>query len=95
MENKENNKIFANGMMFKRKNPKAPDFVKGHVSVMIEDFTTFLKAHNNRGWANFDLKESKGGKLYFELNTWKKDIDDKEGEELAKHDGIKADEIPF
>lgn len=68
--------------MFKRPREGAPDFVKGGISVKVEEFIKFLKAHDNKGWVNLDLKKSKTGTLYLELNTYKKeadkDIDDAE-----------------
>jgi hypothetical protein len=65
-------KIFADGMMFKRPREGAPDFVKGAISVKVDSFTEFIKKHNKNNWVNLDLKESKEGKLYLELNTWEK-----------------------
>ena len=84
----ETEKVFADGMIFKKKHDKAPDFVKGHVSIKVEDFVKQLeKFKDERGWVNYDLKLSKGGKIYFELNTWKP--------EKTDTPDIKDDEIPF
>lgn len=66
-------KIFVNGMIFKRPKEGAPDFVKGSISVKVSDFGAFMVEHENNGWINIDLKSSKEGKLYLELNTWKKE----------------------
>ena len=63
-------KIFANGLSFKRPNEKAPSFVKGSLSIKTDEFIEFLKANTVNGWVNLDLKESQKGTLYFELNTW-------------------------
>lgn len=65
-------KIFADGIMFKRPRNGAPDFVKGSISIKVADFIPFVEKHSVDGWLNLDLKESKGGKLYLELNTWQK-----------------------
>lgn len=65
-------KIFTDGLLFQLPNPQAPDFVKGKLSIKVEDFTKFMKTHANNGWVNIDLKVSQGGKSYAELNTWKK-----------------------
>ena len=80
-------KIFADGIMFKRPREGAPDFVKGSLSIKVEDFIKFLKAHDNEGWVNLDLKKSQGGKLYLELNTWKK--------EKASEPSEDSEEPPF
>jgi len=69
MEKQE--KIFVDGMMFKKPRDGAPDFVKGTISVKAVEFTEFLKKYETNGWVNLDLKKSKEGKLYLELNTWK------------------------
>jgi len=73
-------KIFADGIMFKRPKEGLPDFIKGNISVKVADFGTFLAKHEKNGWVNLDLKESKGGKLYLELNTWEKKVE-KKGED--------------
>ncbi len=62
-------KKFVDGMIVKRK-PKAPDFVKCSLSFKCADFVTFMKANHKKGWLNVDLKMSKGGKLYAEVDTW-------------------------
>jgi hypothetical protein len=69
MANKE--KVFASGLIFKEPHENAPAFVKGSLSVKVADFTAFLQANEtNSGWVNIDIKESQGGKLYCELNTY-------------------------
>ena len=101
-------KIFADGFIFKRPSEKAPDFVKGNISIKIAEFIPFVEKHSNDGWINLDLKESKGGKLYCELNTWRKDStpprtpQDAPGQEEAPVDeveypkeDINPNDIPF
>lgn len=69
----EGEKIFADGLRFERPREGAPEFVKGRISVQAEKFIPFIETHKDeRGWLNFDLKQSKEGKLYLELNTFKK-----------------------
>lgn len=94
-------KIFANGLNFKRPNEKAPEFVKGSLSIKTDEFITFLKANSVNGWVNLDLKESQGGKLYFELNTWQpkeKFVKNDEGKIGVEEDDEEIDtpkNIPF
>jgi len=65
--------IFADGMSFYPPNEKAPDFVIGKIAVNIDKFTMFMAEHpGERGWISIDVKKSKGGNVYCELNTWKK-----------------------
>lgn len=65
-------KQFPKGMYFKEPHPKAPDFVKGQVSVKVEEFKNYLKTVDDE-WLNIDLKVSKDGKPYAEVNTFKPD----------------------
>jgi len=64
-------KNFVDGMKVTR-NEKAPDFVKASIGVNIGDFLVWANKNSKNGWVNFQIKESKGGKLYAELDTWEK-----------------------
>ena len=91
-------KIFGEGIFFKQKD-NAPSFVMGAVSIKVDEFILFLKDNVKKGWVNLDLKESKGGKHYFQLDTWEPKP---QGEKTAEAPKPKAkvakadtDEIPF
>jgi len=66
-------KIFVGGMYFKRPTDltkeKAP-WVKGHISLKVADFKIWFANHTEKEWVNITLKESQGGKLYLEEDTW-------------------------
>lgn len=62
-------KIFVDGMIAKR-HPNSPDFVKCNLSLKMKDLIAFAKQHHKDGWLNVQVKESKGGKIYAELDTW-------------------------
>jgi len=62
-------KIFADGFLFKR-NDNAPEFVVGKQSIKVDEAIAFLKANVKNGWVNLDVKRSKGGNYYMELDTW-------------------------
>lgn len=64
-------KIFVDGMIFKRPHENAPDFIKGRISIKVQALQEFL-GKQTKEWVDVDLKESKAGKLYFELNTFQK-----------------------
>jgi hypothetical protein len=64
-----NDKIFANGFIFKR-NDNAPDFVIGNISIKSEEAIQFIKANDKNGWVNLKINKSQGGKAYIELDTW-------------------------
>lgn len=94
-------KIFGEGIIFKRPRDGAPSFVKGNISVKVEEFIKFLNTHTKNGWVNLDLKESQGGKLYLELNTWSKEEKKLETPKTVTQqveypkDIINPDDIPF
>jgi len=62
-------KVFADGFLFKRRDT-APEFVVGEISVKVDEAIAFLKEKQKNGWVNLDVKLSKGGKYYMELNTF-------------------------
>ena len=62
-------RVFAEGFMFKR-NENAPEWVVGSQSIKVDEAIAFLQLHQKNGWVNLDLKKSKGGKYYYELDTW-------------------------
>jgi len=73
METEKKEKVFAKGIYFDKPREGAPDFVKGNISVKVDDFIAFAKEHEKKsGYINLDLKKSKEGKLYLELNSWEK-----------------------
>ncbi len=80
-------KIFVDGMIFKRPKEGAPEFIKGNISIKVAEFGVFIAKHEKNGWVNLDLKSSKEGKLYLELNTWEKKVE-------VKKD-VDASSIPF
>lgn len=75
-------KTFAEGIYF-QKREKAPEWIVGSLSFKVPEAIAFLEKHrNNGGYVNIDIKESKGGKYYCELNTYtpgnKSETDNKE-----------------
>lgn len=101
-------KIFINGLIFKRPSLKAPDWVKGTLSIKVNELIEFLKINNKNGWVNIDLKESKDGKYYAELNTYQrqeyaateiekeKEVSLEEANDMVEdEDEINISDIPF
>lgn len=60
---------FVNGLIFKMPRDGAPDFVKGSLSIRVEEMQTFL-AERKTEWVNIDLKVSQKGKAYAQVNTF-------------------------
>jgi len=74
---------FLNGLIFKMPHDKAPDFVKGSLSIKREEMIQALQELSD-DWINLDLKVSKQGKAYAQINEWKptnqEELDDKDKE---------------
>ena len=64
-------KVFPEGLIYKAPREGTPEFVKGSLSIKVDEFTAFLQKHNNNGWTNLDFLKSQKGTLYFALNEWK------------------------
>ena len=77
MENKPE-PIFPDGLFFSRPRDGAPDFIKGALSIEPKKLFAFMDKNRNllsqKGWMNLDLKLSKTGTLYFQVNTYKADM---------------------
>lgn len=64
---------FVDGLIVKAPHPQAPSFVKASISIKVEDLGKWLREKYKAGneWVNIDVKESKGGKWYAALSTFK------------------------
>lgn len=101
MEEKKQ-KIFAEGFKFEKPRENSPDFLKGSISIKVPEAIAFLERNqNNAGWVRIDLKKSKEGNLYLELNTWKpkpyeKPVDNGRTSPSEDYpDGINIDDMVF
>lgn len=78
--NENNDVIFPRGIIVFEPHEKAPDFVIAELVVSLDDFTKFAEEnadllHNHEKYGEqlkLTLKESKGGKLYLQVNDYKK-----------------------
>lgn len=90
----EQEKIFADGFVFKR-NEKAPDFVVGRLSIKVDDAVAFIRQHEKGGWVNLNVKTARTGNFYIELDTFdpsqKNDAQPKATEKVVQED----DDLPF
>jgi hypothetical protein len=66
MEEKE----FVDGLIIKEPRIGAPEFVKGSISIKRAELGNWLRGKQDE-WINLDIKVSKGGKWYCEVNNWK------------------------
>ena len=64
--------VFIDGLFFKHPHENAPDFIKCDFSVKRDDFIAWLMEQdtNADGYINGQIKESKSGKLYGQLNDF-------------------------
>jgi hypothetical protein len=85
---------FVNGLIVKAPHQNAPDFVKAAISIKVSDLSEWL-ANRDEEWVNIDVKESKGGKWYAAVSTFKP----KQREETKPGANVPAaeydDNIPF
>jgi hypothetical protein len=77
--------VFADGIYLNTVSEKAPEFIKANVSIHIEKAIAWLQAQkpNEKGYITLVGKESKQGKRYFQLDTWK------------PTEGLKKEDVPF
>jgi len=62
-------KEFPQGIYFKLPHVFAPDFVHGSLSIKVQDAIHWLQQQQGE-WVNIDLKESRDGRPYSEVNRW-------------------------
>jgi len=58
------------------------------------DLQTLKDAANEKGWSNWDLKESQSGNHYLELNTWTA-MTQPVNEKPQSNEKPKTDDLPF
>lgn len=63
---------FIPGLFFKDPHQNAPDFVMAKGSIKVADLRAWL-AEQSGEWVNFDLKRSREGKPYAQIDDWKPD----------------------
>jgi hypothetical protein len=69
MENQE--KKFIEGLFTSRRE-NCPEFIIANLSFKTDRFIEWLKNNTNaKGYCNIDIKRSKSGTIYSELNDWK------------------------
>ena len=71
MENKP--KVFVEGVRFFKPNEKAPTWIKGNVTINLQELREFIKKQDfKEPVMRIDLcKSEKKGTYYFTLNEWK------------------------
>lgn len=91
---------FVDGLIVKAPHAKAPDYVKASISIKVEDLGKWLREKYKAGeqWVNCDVKESKGGKWYCSVSTFKpkeKSQEKAPDKKPGRFDDMEDDDIPF
>ena len=91
MENK-----FIQGVRIYQPHQNAPSFVKGNGVFTVSEIVPFLQGNHVNDKVRFQVKESRNGGLYLELDTYipKKDLDIKEIKENI-NETLKGNELDY
>ena len=87
-------KEFPRGLFVSAPRPSAPDFVKGRISIKVEDFIEYLSEKDSE-WLRIDIKEgfkvdeAGNPKGYSQVDTW---VKPSERVEASTEEG---DALPF
>jgi len=87
---------FPSGLIIKAPRESAPDFVKGSISIKRQELIDWLEQKQD-DWINLDIKVSRQGKWYTQVNTWKPD-ETRESPKVAPttvHEDDEMPDIPF
>lgn len=63
-------KQFVDGLSVKEKNENVPEWIKMRLLANRIQLIEWLQSQTEK-WIDIDVKESKAGNLYCEVNTWK------------------------
>ena len=86
---------FVDGLIIKPPHEKAPNFVKCSISIKRKDLGNWLRG-KSEDWIYLDVKESKGGKWYAAVSTYKPKAKDP-ASDRPQNEGADFDDsgIPF
>ena len=88
---------FVNGLIVKAPKSGAPDYIKASISIKRDDLLDWL-GDRDGDWVNIVVKESKGGKWYCAVDTWKPNSDGTQRQELRGNnpprDALGRDQTP-
>jgi len=90
-------KEFVEGLIVKPPVSGAPDFIKCQISIKRKDLGNWLRG-KEEDWINVDVKVSKKGKWYAEVNNWKPKAKEEASQQAAApapQPEILDDDIPF
>ena len=85
-------KEFVNGLIVKAPHENAPDFIKCGISIKRKDLGNWLRGKDD-DWINLQVKVSKDGKWYAEVDNWKPEK--KQDTPPEAKDDFDDSDIPF
>jgi len=91
-------KKFIDGLFFNLPHEKAPQFIKGSIAISKAKFLEWLQKEdtNENGYIKIDLKISKAGKPYAEVNNWKPENQAVLNKQIIDiNEEINIEEFPF
>lgn len=104
-------KVFVSGLFFNNPSDKAPEYVKGKLTVYVDQFYGFLMSNkhllkedkNGKKYIKIDMKTSqKDNKMYFEVDTWEplfdstgKKTGSKKTNKVSDEEVFDVDSLPF
>jgi hypothetical protein len=96
-----NEKVFANGVRAFSPRANAPTFVKATVVITLEELYDWAKKdgkehlidYNGKKQVKLALLESRDGKMYFQVDTYKPP--QKEATETKEQEEEPSDDLPF
>lgn len=108
----ENNNTFVSGLYLNKVSDNAPSFIITNQSIHLETLFNWLKANkglaDEKGYIRIVGKESKEGKRYFQVDTWKpkvpeldsvdygdKSTPNQKGIDMSEFGEANIDNIPF
>ncbi len=82
---------FVDGLIVKEPRQGAPEFIKMTISIKREDLIKWLSGETKE-WLNLDVKKSKKGSLYAQVNEW--EPQSQQGATQGQPQAPKEQEIP-
>lgn len=88
---------FVEGLYFNKPHEKAPDFVKGSISIKKDQFTQWVATQptNDKGYIKIDVLLSKKDTLYLKVNDYGINKTESVAKEVFKGAEIDKSNLPF
>lgn len=85
---------FVPGLLVKAPSAKAPDYVKCKLSIKVAELAAWL-AEQTDEWVNFEVKVSKNGQWYAQIDDWKPTPREDAPQRQKPAHAVSDDDSPF